>query len=99
MTAPDSHQRAAESFSAYVEGELAPMGRVGLVVAEGAPDFGASFSIGLANSSSGPVLPSTGAIGQMGLLAFFTVHFGMFHFVHSVFLNLFFPQLFPPNTV
>ena len=27
------------------------------------------------------------------LLAFFTVHFGMFHFVHSVFLNTFFPMI------
>ena len=25
------------------------------------------------------------------MLAFFTVHFGMFHFVHSVFLSMFFP--------
>ena len=25
------------------------------------------------------------------MLAFFTVHFGMFHFVHSMFLNMFFP--------
>lgn len=25
------------------------------------------------------------------LIAFFTIHFGLFHFVHSVFLNLFFP--------
>jgi hypothetical protein len=30
-------------------------------------------------------------VGGLLLLAFFTVHFGMFHFVHSVFLNLFFP--------
>jgi hypothetical protein len=30
-------------------------------------------------------------IGGLFLLAFFTFHFGMFHFVHSVFLNLFFP--------
>jgi hypothetical protein len=30
-------------------------------------------------------------IGGLFLLAFFTVHFGMFHFVHSVFLNSFFP--------
>jgi hypothetical protein len=30
-------------------------------------------------------------IGGVLLLAFFTVHFGMFHLVHSVFLNLFFP--------
>ncbi len=37
-----------------------------------------------------------GAIGLFGVgtlfgLAFFTVHFGGFHFVHSVFLNVFFP--------
>lgn len=31
--------------------------------------------------------------GGLFLLAFFTVHFGMFHFVHSAFLNLFFPVL------
>jgi hypothetical protein len=31
------------------------------------------------------------AVGALFLLAFFTVHFGGFHFVHSVFLNLFFP--------
>ena len=30
-------------------------------------------------------------LGALFLLAFFTVHFGGFHFVHSVFLNLFFP--------
>ena len=30
-------------------------------------------------------------LGGLGLLAFFTFHFGMFHFVHSVFLNMFFP--------
>ena len=29
--------------------------------------------------------------GGLFLLAFFTVHFGMFHLVHSVFLNSFFP--------
>lgn len=29
--------------------------------------------------------------GGMFLLAFFTVHFGGFHFVHSVFLSVFFP--------
>ncbi|MEO6875996.1 MAG: DUF6498-containing protein [Opitutaceae bacterium] len=29
--------------------------------------------------------------GQIFLLAFFTVHFGMFHFVHGTFLNGFFP--------
>jgi len=31
--------------------------------------------------------------GGLFLLAFFTVHFGMFHFVHSVFLNSFFPVI------
>ena len=30
-------------------------------------------------------------VGGLFLLAFFTVHFGMFHFVHSIFLNSFFP--------
>jgi len=30
-------------------------------------------------------------LGAVGTLAFFTVHFGMFHFVHAVFLNGFFP--------
>lgn len=30
-------------------------------------------------------------LGGLFLLAFFSVHFLMFHFVHSVFLNLFFP--------
>jgi hypothetical protein len=31
-------------------------------------------------------------VGGLFLLAFFTVHFGGFHFVHSVFLNSFFPM-------
>lgn len=31
------------------------------------------------------------AFAGLFLLAFFTVHFGMFHFVHGVFLNVFFP--------
>lgn len=30
-------------------------------------------------------------VGGLFMLAFFTVHFGGFHFVHSVFLNAFFP--------
>ena len=37
----------------------------------------------------GPQIASVA--GGLFALAFFTVHFGMFHFVHSVFLNLFFP--------
>ncbi len=31
--------------------------------------------------------------GAAFMLAFFTVHFGMFHVIHSVFLNLFFPLI------
>jgi hypothetical protein len=30
-------------------------------------------------------------LGGLFLLAFFTFHFGMFHYVHSIFLNVFFP--------
>jgi hypothetical protein len=30
-------------------------------------------------------------VGGLFLLAFFTFHFGMFHFVHSIFLSTFFP--------
>ncbi len=33
------------------------------------------------------------SIGGIFMLAFFTFHFGMFHFVHSIFLNLFFPLI------
>ena len=33
------------------------------------------------------------ALGGLFLLAFFTVHFGMFHFVHGIFLNGFFPLI------
>jgi uncharacterized membrane protein YeaQ/YmgE (transglycosylase-associated protein family) len=35
--------------------------------------------------------PGVRLAGAAFLLAFFTVHFGMFHFVHAVFLGLFFP--------
>ncbi|MBD3368708.1 MAG: hypothetical protein GF405_11145 [Candidatus Eisenbacteria bacterium] len=35
--------------------------------------------------------------GGAGLLAFFTFHFGMFHFVHSVFLDMFFPLYGDPE--
>jgi hypothetical protein len=38
-----------------------------------------------------PAVTGMYLLGGLFLLAFFTVHFGMFHFVHSVFLNLFFP--------
>jgi len=47
----------------------------------------------LENQPAGPVAAGGTIllVGGLFLLAFFTVHFGMFHFVHSVFLNLFFP--------
>ena len=34
---------------------------------------------------------ASGLVVKLFLLGFFTLHFGGFHFVHSVFLNLFFP--------
>jgi len=47
------------------------------------------------NASGGARAAGVGlyVAGGLFLLAFFTVHFGMFHFVHSVFLNAFFPAL------
>ena len=48
-----------------------------------------------------PVLSSIGVLilcfGALFTLTFFTVHFGGFHFVHSVFLNGFFP-VFPEHS-
>lgn len=40
---------------------------------------------------SSPVLGAGLLMGGTVMLAFFTVHFGMFHFVHSMFLQAFFP--------
>jgi hypothetical protein len=34
---------------------------------------------------------TSSGLAVVGTLAFFTFHFGMFHFVHSCFLNFFFP--------
>jgi hypothetical protein len=47
----------------------------------------------IAGASAGAQAAGMGlyVAGGLFLLGFFTVHFGMFHFVHSVFLNLFFP--------
>ena len=42
--------------------------------------------------AEGPGRIVMGALGLF-LLAFFSVHFGMFHFIHSVFLNGFFPLI------
>jgi hypothetical protein len=53
---------------------------------------------GASRTSSTLSAPVRGALALGGggfLLAFFTVHFGGFHFVHSVFLNLFFPVVDP----
>jgi hypothetical protein len=46
--------------------------------------------LGIARAPAGGSVPAAIA-GKVFLVAFFTVHFGMFHFVHSVFLNVFFP--------
>jgi hypothetical protein len=46
-----------------------------------------------ANFAAQAALTGISAFGGLFLLAFFTVHFGMFHFVHSVFLNSFFPVM------
>jgi Family of unknown function (DUF6498) len=45
------------------------------------------------DEGKGPMALAGGAllVGGLFMLAFFTVHFGGFHFVHSVFLNAFFP--------
>jgi hypothetical protein len=47
----------------------------------------------ISDTPAGPAALAGGALllGGLFLLAFFTVHFGMFHFVHSVFLQSFFP--------
>ena len=51
---------------------------------------------GRADLAAAPKMPAVAGAavllaGGLFLLAFFTVHFGGFHFVHSVFLNSFFP--------
>jgi hypothetical protein len=47
--------------------------------------------IHLAKSGAGSRVAGVAVLGGLFMLAFFTVHFGMFHVVHSVFLNVFFP--------
>jgi hypothetical protein len=70
--------------------------------------FGSALFIGtkawgeravLRNESTGRIALGGGVmlVGGLFMLAFFTVHFGMFHFVHSVFLNAFFPMLPGPK--
>jgi len=59
--------------------------------------FGPAFRVvreARANGGSALAQAGLGAVffgGGLFLLAFFTVHFGMFHYIHSVFLSQFFP--------
>ena len=60
--------------------------------------FGRPLLVGKAWADPIPVrvqLPVGGLLlaGRLFMLAFFTVHFGGFHFVHATFLNQFFPVL------
>ena len=59
--------------------------------------IGGAVRLGLEARSNGGSLGASAAIfgvaafGAAFLLVFFTVHFGFFHLIHSVFLNSFFP--------
>lgn len=53
--------------------------------------FGSGLRAIFTGNGSGVAQGSVMLFGGLFLLAFFTVHFGMFHFVHSVFLQAFFP--------
>jgi hypothetical protein len=61
--------------------------------------FGPAVTGLLRPSAAGETLGSRAALagarmfGGLFMLAFFTVHFGMFHVIHSVFLNHFFPAV------
>ena len=50
--------------------------------------------VGLGKPAAAPAAAGAAilVLGGLFVLAFFTVHFGMFHFVHSAFLNMFFPM-------
>ncbi len=48
-----------------------------------------AIASGVKDSSSGPL--AVRLLGGLGVLVFFAFHFGLFHFVHSVFLSAFFP--------
>ncbi len=62
------------------------------------PIVAAGRQVGASGAGAGPASAGLGVLlgGGLGLLGFFTFHFGMFHFVHSVFLNVFFPALDGP---
>lgn len=49
------------------------------------------FAIARAGRGEPGAARAPGVATKLFLLGFFTVHFGMFHFVHSVLLNVFFP--------
>ena len=60
----------------------------------GAPVTGLKVAIGGAQPANIPVTFSLVILaGRLFVLAFFTVHFGMFHLVHAAILNGFFPVL------
>ena len=61
----------------------------GIFLANKAWEQRADFAV----ESKGPAVAGGAVllVGGLFMLAFFTVHFGMFHFVHSIFLNSFFP--------
>lgn len=52
----------------------------------------ATILLGIFRAVPAPqVPPALQVLGKLFLVGFFTVHFGLFHLVHSIFLNLFFP--------
>jgi hypothetical protein len=53
----------------------------------------ATLVFGIVGARTGKVPTVFAFGGKLFLIGFFTVHFGMFHLGHSVFLNLFFPVL------
>lgn len=67
--------------------------RPALVIGQGAWRDRADLRLALAEHGSAPAIMvgSIAIVGGLFFLAFFTVHFGGFHFVHSQFLGLFFP--------
>lgn len=67
----------AAAFRSLPPGEPLPGGKPDLTMALAQLPAGASFALR--------------TLGAAFMLAFFTVHFGGFHFVHGIFLGLFFP--------
>ncbi len=61
------------------------------VVVVGSRAWGVRDSLGGEGMGSVLLAGAAAGLGGLFLLAFFTVHFGGFHFVHSVFLKAFFP--------